>query len=132
MSKNPFLKRAYRLKNQQDTLSMYGDWAATYDQTMKDHDYQSPRRIVEALLRHCADKYVAIFDVGCGTGLSGMALAKAGFTQIDGSDVSPKMIEIARQLPSVYRQLKCVTFDDPFTFPDGAYQVITAMGVIAD
>ena len=36
-------------KNQQDTLSMYGDWAATYDQTMKDHDYQSPRRIVEAL-----------------------------------------------------------------------------------
>lgn len=132
MSKNPFLKRAYRLKNQQDTLSMYGDWAATYDQTMKDHDYQSPRRIVEALLRHCADKSVAIFDVGCGTGLSGMALAKAGFTQIDGSDVSPEMIEIARQLPGVYRQLTCVTLDDPFPFPDGAYQVITAMGVIAD
>ena len=55
MTKNPFLKRAYCLKNQQDTLSMYGDWAATYDETMKDHDYQSPRRIVEALLRHCAD-----------------------------------------------------------------------------
>ena len=132
MSKNPFLKRAYRLKNQQDTLSMYGDWAATYDQTMKDHDYQSPRRIVGALLRHCADKSVAIFDVGCGTGLSGMALAKAGFTQIDGSDVSPEMIEIARQLPGVYRQLTCVTLDDPFPIPDGAYQVITAMGVIAD
>ena len=132
MSKNPFLKRAYRLKNQQDTLSMYGDWADTYDQTMKDHDYQSPRRIVEALLRHCADKSVAIFDVGCGTGFSGMTLAKAGFTQVDGSDVSPEMIEIARQLPGVYRQLTCVTSDDPFPFPDGAYQVITAMGVIAD
>ena len=132
MSKNPFLKRAYRLKNQQDTLSMYGDWAATYDQTMKDHDYQSPRRIVEALLRHCADKSVAIFDVGCGTGLSGMALTKAGFTQIEGSDVSPEMIEIARQLPSVYRKLTCVTLDNPFPFPDGAFQVITAMGVIAD
>jgi len=132
MTKNPFLKRAYRLKNQQDTLSMYGDWAATYNQTMKDHDYQSPRRIAEALLRHCADKSVAILDVGCGTGLSGMALAKAGFTQIDGSDVSPEMIEIARQLPGVYRQLTSVTLDDPFPFPDGAYQVIAAMGVIAD
>ena len=132
MSKNPFLKRAYRLKNQQDTLSMYGDWAATYDQTMKDHDYQSPRRIVEALLRHCADKSVAIFDVGCGTGLSGMALAKVGFTEIDGSDVSPEMIGIARQLPGIYRQLTCVTSDDPFPFPEGAFQVITAMGVIAD
>ena len=132
MTKNPFLKRAYCLKNQQDTLSMYGDWAATYDQTMKDHDYQSPRRIVEALLRHCADKSVAIFDVGCGTGLSGMALAKAGFTKIDGSDVSPEMFEIAHQLPGIYRQLTCVTSDDPFPFPDGAFQVITAMGVIAD
>ena len=132
MSKNPFLKRAYRLKNQKDTLSMYGDWAATYDQTMKDHDYQSPRRIVEALLRHCADKSVAIFDVGCGTGLSGMVLARTGFSQIDGSDVSPEMIEIAHQFPGVYRQLTCFTLDDPFTFSDGAYQVITAMGVIAD
>ena len=109
MTKNPFLKRAYRLKNQQDTLSMYSDWAATYNQTMKDHDYQSPQRIVEALLRHCADKSVAIFNVGCGTGLSGIALAKAGFTQIDGSDLSPEMIEIARQLLGVYRQLTCVT-----------------------
>ena len=132
MTDNIFLKRAYRLKNQQDTLSMYGDWAATYDQTMKDHDYQSPRRIVEALQRHCADKSIAIFDVGCGTGLSGMALATAGFTQIDGSDVSPEMIEIARQLDGVYRRLTCVTLDDPFPFATGAYHVITAMGVIAD
>ncbi len=121
MTKKPFLKRAYRLKNQQDTLSLYGDWAATYDQTMRDHHYLSPQRIVEALLRHCAYKSVAIFDVGCGTGLSGMALAKAGFTQIDGSDVSPEMIEIPSQLPSVYRQLTCVTLDDSFPFPDGAY-----------
>jgi len=132
MTDNPFLKRAYRLKNQQETLSMYGDWAATYDQTMKDHEYQSPRRIVEALLRHCTDKSIAIFDVGCGTGLSGMALAKAGFTQIDGSDVSPQMIEIARQLNGVYRRLTCVTLDTPFPFAAGAYHVITAMGVIAD
>ena len=132
MTDNIFLKRAYRLKNQQDTLSMYGDWAATYDQTMKDHDYQSPRRIVEALQRHCADKSIAIFDVGCGTGLSGMALATAGFTQIDGSDVSPEMIEIARQLDGVYRRLTCVKLDDPFPFATGAYHVITAMGVIAD
>ena len=132
MTKNPFLKRAYRLKNQQDTLSMYVEWAATYDQTMKDHDYQSPQRIVEALLRHCTNKSVAIFDVGFGTGLSGIALAKEGFTEIDGSDVSLEMIEIPLKLPGVYRQLTCVTLDDPFPFPDGDYQVITAMGVIAD
>ena len=53
---------------------MYGDWVTTYDQTMKDHDYQSPRRIVEALRRHCADKSTAIFDEGYGAGLSRIAL----------------------------------------------------------
>ena len=95
MTDNLFLKRAYRLRNQHDTLFMCGDYAATYDQSMKDHDYQSPRRIVEARQRHCADKSIAIFDADCGTGLSDKVLAKAGFSQIDGSDVSPKMIEIA-------------------------------------
>lgn len=48
MTENPCLNRAYRLKDQQDTLSMYGDWATAYDQTMKAYDYQSPRRIAEA------------------------------------------------------------------------------------
>ena len=88
---------------------MYENCASTYDLTMKDYDYQSPRRIVEALLRHCTDKSFAILDVGCGTGLSRVALAKAGFTQIDGSDVSREMIDFARQLPGVYQQVTCVT-----------------------
>ena len=68
---------------------MHGELAATYDQTMRNHDYQTPRRIVEALQRHCVDKSIAMFDVGCGTGLSGTALAKAGFTQIDRPDIFP-------------------------------------------
>ena len=78
----------------------------------------------------------------CITGslLSGTALTSsriivtsrfAGFG-IDGSNVSPEMIEIARQLDGVYRRLTCVTLDDPFPFATGAYHVITAMGVIAD
>jgi len=132
MTDNPFLKRAYRLKDAKETLSMYGDWAASYDQTMKDHDYQSPRRIVEALLRHCQDKSTPIFDVGCGTGLSGLALATAGFSVIDGSDVSPEMVAIAKQHKNVYRALSVVTLNKPFPFPTGQYRIITAMGVIAD
>lgn len=132
MTDNPFLKRAYRLKDHDETQAMYGDWAESYDQTMKDHDYQSPRRIVEALQRHCPERGAPIFDVGCGTGLSGKALAAGGYTQIDGSDVSPEMVAIARSLDGIYQNLEVVTLDNPFPFDDGHYQVITAMGVIAD
>ena len=132
MTDNPFLKRAYQLKDQAETKSMYSDWAASYDQAMANHDYQSPRRIVEALMRHCPDRDVAIFDVGCGTGLSGQALAAQGYTTIDGSDVSPEMVEKARALTAIYRRLDVVTLDNPFPFAKGEYQVITAMGVIAD
>ena len=129
---NPFLNRAYQLKNHDDTQSMYSDWADSYDQTMRDHDYQSPRRIVEALIRHRPDRNISIFDVGCGTGLSGLALSTAGYQNIDGSDVSPEMVDKARQLDGVYRQLDVVSLDNPFPFENGTYDVITAMGVIAD
>ena len=132
MSDNPFLKRAYQLKGHDETQAMYSDWAASYDQTMKDHDYQSPRRILEALMRHCPDRDVTIFDVGCGTGLSGKTLAEGGYTNLDGSDVSPEMVAIARKLNGVYQNLDVVTLDNPFPFDHGQYQVITAMGVIAD
>ena len=132
MSDNPFMKRAYQLKDQGETQAMYGDWAESYDQTMKDHDYQSPRRIVEALQRHSPDRKALIFDVGCGTGLSGQALVAGGYHNIDGSDVSPEMVAIARSLDGVYQNLDVVTLDNPFPFDDGHYQVITAMGVIAD
>ena len=101
MNDSIFLKRAYRLKNQQENLFKYCDLAAAYDQTMKDHAYHSPRRIVGALQRDFADNSIAIFDLGCGTGLSGKALARIGFTTIDGSDVRPEMIEMAHQLNSV-------------------------------
>ena len=44
MIEDPCLNRAYRLKDWQDTLAMNGDWASTYDRTMKDYEYQLSKR----------------------------------------------------------------------------------------
>jgi len=38
-----------------------------------------------------------IIDVGCGTGLVGVELGKAGFSNFDGIDISQEMIDIAKQ-----------------------------------
>jgi len=128
---NPFLKQAYKLDSQQATKALYRDWAESYDDTMASHDYRSPGRCAQALLRHLADRTAPIFDIGCGTGISGLALAGAGFSAIDGSDISDQMVEKARMLQGVYRHLSVVGLDNPFSFDDG-YAAITAMGVIAE
>jgi len=47
---------------------------------------------------------VSVLDVGCGTGLVGQELAATGYRTIDGIDLSPEMIEIARSR-NVYRSL---------------------------
>ena len=51
----------------------------------------------------CA-KDASILDAGCGTGQAGALLAAAGYTNVDGADLSPEMREVAARL-GVYRNL---------------------------
>ena len=48
---------------------------------------------------------LTIVDAGCGTGLIGVELARHGYRTIDGVDLSPAMVERARQR-NVYRDLE--------------------------
>ena len=45
-----------------------------------------------------------ILDAGCGTGQAGALMAAAGFTNLDGADLSPEMREVAARL-GVYQSL---------------------------
>jgi len=132
MADDQFLKQAYRLKSQQDTLALYEQWAESYDGAVRAHGYVTPQRCAAALRRWQTDCTAAIMDVGCGTGVSGLALHHAGFQVIDGCDLSPAMLARAHALDDVYRTLSLAASDNPFDFETGAYQVLTAMGVIAD
>ena len=132
MGDDQFLKQAYKLKTTDDTLHLYQGWADSYDATLRQHGYVTPQRCAEALSRHMDERDVPILDVGCGTGLSGLALRKAGFCTIDGTDLSEAMLEKARLHEGVYRTVKQISLDNPFPFDTGAYKAITAMGVIAD
>lgn len=111
-----------------DTVAVYQDWAATYDAEVTGRGYHTPDRIAQALTRFVSLE-TPILDYGCGTGLSGLALAKAGFTTLDGTDVTVEMLDRARKL-SLYRRL---WHAEPgiFDFETGAYPVIAAVGVIS-
>lgn len=132
MENDHYLKQAYQLKTSSDTLNLYENWADSYEQTLAIYGYVTPKRCAEALLRHLTDITAPILDIGCGTGLSGLALKNAGFSRIDGTDVSATMLDKARLREGVYETLQLTTLSDPFPFAKGKYAAITAMGVIAD
>jgi len=56
----------------------YDNWANDYDRTLRQWQYEAPERVAERLRAERAPQAV-ILDAGCGTGLSGRALAAAGW-----------------------------------------------------
>lgn len=123
------LSRAYGLDGVDATQKFYSDWAATYDAEVLENGYATPKRCAKALAHCVQTKDLSILDIGCGTGLSGKFLSEAGFTQIDGCDINPDMLEIAK-VREIYRQLWRSDLNDPFPFDTGMYDVIAAIGVI--
>ena len=123
------LSRAYGLDTREKTQAFYSDWAATYDAELIEAGYVTPQRCAAALKAHAPGLNIRILDIGCGTGLSGLALADIGFTNLTGSEVNPDMLDAARTR-GVYDRTWLADPDDPFPFDPGAYDAITAMGVI--
>ncbi|MGB3737635.1 MAG: class I SAM-dependent methyltransferase [Ilumatobacter sp.] len=122
------LRRVYDLETQEETDAYYTNWAATYDEELERNGYRTPARCVEALALFVPFDQ-PVLDVGCGTGLSGAALAAGGFVDVSGQDVNQAMLDVARQR-GVYRDLRLADLDDPFPFEPGTYAACSAIGVI--
>ncbi|BBU56574.1 class I SAM-dependent DNA methyltransferase [Mameliella alba] len=123
---DPYFDKVYKARTDEETRDLYDAWAKTYDAAVEGEGYATPRRCAEALHAFMPDTTAPILDFGCGTGLSGLALRLAGFTTIDGVDLSPGMLELARERQT-YRNLSRIGTDDPL--PEG-YAAIAAIGVI--
>ena len=86
-------------------MAFYAQWAENYDSDLIDaYGYMAPADAVAGLQALDLPKDARILDAGCGTGQAGALLAAAGFTQIDGADLSPEMRDVAGRL-GVYRNL---------------------------
>ncbi len=91
------LQRAYSIETQQDVLDLYRDWADTYDEHLEGGlSYLSPRIMGQVFREYAPDTSVKILDIGCGTGLMGLALSSHGYSDVDGLDLSPEMLQQAR------------------------------------
>ena len=125
-----FLGTAYDLETGDQTLDHYQRWSGTYDQEVGvDNGYAQPARCAAALAR-VAGSCDHVLDVGCGTGLSGVALRDAGFTRLDGCDFSPPMLERAAET-GVYRQLFEADLNAGLDIDGDAYDHAVAVGVFS-
>ncbi len=128
MSKS-FLDKVYDVQGAEETRALYDAWSESYEAEIAENGYATPKRCAEALSAALPDKDMPILDFGCGTGLSGVALHQAGFTSIDGVDLSPDMLARAKA-KSLYRNLTVIEAGDPPPGDPGTYAAITAIGVI--
>ena len=131
-SKRGHFDSAYSLESKEQTLAHYSSWAATYDKEVgEENGYAQPNRTADKLVKYLTDKSAKILDAGCGSGLSGVAMRDAGYTDIDGCDFSPEMLEKSLE-KACYQNLFTADLNQgQNTISDGQYDAITCVGVFS-
>lgn len=126
MSKTPSLTGAYDLKTPQDSVRLYKDWADTYDASFAaSHGYIMHEHVARAYVN--AGGYQPVLDVGAGTGLCGAALRARGLDQVEATDISPEMLDVARE-KKIYTTLFTGDILAGLSVDDGAYAGVVSSG----
>jgi predicted TPR repeat methyltransferase len=113
-----------------EVREIYDDWAGSYDETLESWDYRAPAQAAE-MLRAAIPAGSVLLDVGCGTGLTGLALRAAGFVgPIDGIDLSPASLKEAER-HDVYCSLTAIDLQTlHLPIADDAYDALLCVGVL--
>ena len=124
-----FVEAAYNLDDDEaDMVDFYRKWAEDYDHQMLDNlGYTSPTKIAQHLGEHLPDTGAAVFDVGCGTGLTCVYLAEKGYSNLDGIDLSPDMVRVAGQR-GIYRELLVGDVNQVLDREDSSYDGVISSG----
>ena len=111
-----FDARGYRTV---DVRTGYGEWVTTYEQTVED---AMDIELLESLER---DEWAGeVADLGCGTGRTAAWLRAHGVGPIDGVDLTPEMLEVARERGLHERLVEADVADTGLEA--GAYELVIA------
>lgn len=113
-----------------ETLADYYDkWAQSYDADLPKMGYDAPKRAAEIMREQGIAFDAPILDAGCGTGLTGLELAKAGYTDITGIDLSLESLQTAED-KEVYRHLKKRDMNKTLAFGDNGFAAVQCIGTL--
>lgn len=125
------LKRAYASASERELADAYARWAADYDRETLAMGYCLPWLIAGWVTRYVPAGAGPLLDAGCGTGLSGPALAALGYANLEGLDISEEMLAIAASRHA-YRALRCVALGRSLPWPDAYFDAFLATGVFTE
>ncbi|MEL6890256.1 MAG: class I SAM-dependent methyltransferase [Actinomycetota bacterium] len=112
-----------------DVRALYDGWASDYDRDVVDWGYDAPAVVADRLAGLVASDAI-VLDAGCGTGLTGSALASRGFGDVVGIDLSVEALDVARRR-GVYREVAQVDLGGVLPFDDGAFDAVICCGVLS-
>ena len=126
------LARSLNSSSVAETLATYESWAESYNEDIGKEEYTAPEIASDYVAKHLGPQKItsaAILDAGCGTGLVGQHLAKRGATQLDGIDLSPGMLQVARRT-GIYRSLSVADLSQRLEIPGQSYDVVVCVGTL--
>ncbi len=90
------LNDAYAVETPDDSIQLYKDWADTYDEDfIAAKGYVGYLNAARYFLEQKNRPEGPVLDVGCGTGVVGIALRDGGVAAVDGIDISQAMLDQA-------------------------------------
>ena len=130
MTRNRMIKRTYEDPPTDELMDVYAAWANDYESDLIDgHGYSAPEDAVAGFVTLGLASEARILDAGCGTGLVGLLLREAGFTRIDGADLSTEMRGIAARHGVYDRLFQLDMTEDYGIAPADAYDAVISVGV---
>ena len=118
----------YKLKTTDEVMKYYDEWGINnkYDKDMVDWAYSGPKETVDVFKKYAKNKNIKILDAGCGTGLVGIELKKNGYLNIDGVDLSKKLLELVP--PNYYQKLSQIDLNKSLEIENNTYGAIMCVG----
>ena len=107
-------------------MKYYDDWGNKYDQDMIDWNYTAPKETVNAFKKYAPNKDITILDAGCGTGLVGIELNKNKYFNIEGLDLSKKLLDLVPK--GYYKKLAIADLNQSIKTNDNFYDAILCVG----
>ena len=101
----------------------------SYDETFDEWGYVGPDTAA-AILKNFVPRQSRILDAACGSGLTGTALRNLGYGNIEGIDISAKLLELADRTGAYDRVQRVDMQTFPLPFEDGEFDAVNFIGAL--
>lgn len=113
----------------QALAAYYDKWAESYDADLPKMGYDAPKRAAAIMVEQGVPFDAPVLDAGCGTGLTGLELSRAGYRDITGIDLSLESLQAAED-KGVYRHLKKRNMNKTLAFGDNGFAAVQCIGAL--